>query len=68
MSTEKQMVTINVDGDDYQVTAGDNLLAACLGLKKDVPYFCWHPSLGSVGSCRQCAVPVSYTHLRAHET
>ena len=58
MSTEKQMVTINVDGDDYQVTAGDNLLAACLGLKKDVPYFCWHPSLGSVGSCRQCAVQV----------
>ena len=26
----------------------------CLGI--DIPYFCWHPSLGSVGSCRQCAV------------
>ncbi|MCH7570967.1 MAG: hypothetical protein IH919_10440, partial [Deltaproteobacteria bacterium] len=22
----------------------------------DLPYFCWHPALGSVGSCRQCAV------------
>ena len=22
------------------------------------PHFCWHPSLGSVGSCRQCAVQV----------
>ena len=20
------------------------------------PYFCWHPALGSVGACRQCAV------------
>ncbi|MDH3711653.1 MAG: NADH-quinone oxidoreductase subunit NuoG, partial [Cyclobacteriaceae bacterium] len=20
------------------------------------PYFCWHPALGSVGSCRQCAI------------
>lgn len=53
---EKQKITINVDGQDYQVNAGDNLLEACLGLQKDVPYFCWHPSLGSVGSCRQCAV------------
>lgn len=53
---EKKKITINVDGQDYQVNAGDNLLEACLGLQKDVPYFCWHPSLGSVGSCRQCAV------------
>ncbi|MFO6295813.1 hypothetical protein, partial [Pseudomonas aeruginosa] len=22
----------------------------------DIPYFCWHPALGSVGACRQCAV------------
>lgn len=62
MTTEKQVskpkVRINVNGEDYQVNAGDNLLEACLGLQKDVPYFCWHPSLGSVGSCRQCAVQV----------
>ncbi|MGL5401335.1 MAG: NADH-quinone oxidoreductase subunit NuoG, partial [Plesiomonas shigelloides] len=34
----------------------DNLLQACLSLGLDVPYFCWHPALGSVGACRQCAV------------
>ena len=22
----------------------------------DIPYFCWHPAMGSVGACRQCAV------------
>ena len=22
----------------------------------NLPYFCWHPALGSVGACRQCAV------------
>ncbi|EED34264.1 NADH dehydrogenase i, g subunit [Luminiphilus syltensis NOR5-1B] len=22
----------------------------------DLPYFCWHPAMGSVGACRQCAV------------
>ena len=33
-----------------------NLLHACLSLGYDLPYFCWHPALGSVGACRQCAV------------
>ena len=52
------LVTIYVDGLAYQVKAGGHLLEACLGLEKDLPYFCWHPALGSVGSCRQCAVQV----------
>jgi NADH-quinone oxidoreductase subunit G len=30
--------------------------SACLSLGLNVPYFCWHPALGSVGACRQCAV------------
>ena len=37
-------------------TPGENLLHACLSLGLDLPYFCWHPALGSVGACRQCAV------------
>jgi NADH-quinone oxidoreductase subunit G len=48
--------TIFVDGKPYSVRAGQNLLQACLGLGFDLPYFCWHPALGSVGACRQCAV------------
>lgn len=50
------MATIHIDGKDYEVDGAENLLQACLSLGLDVPYFCWHPSLGSVGSCRQCAV------------
>ena len=50
------MATIHVDGKDYEVDGADNLLQACLSLGLDVPYFCWHPALGSVGACRQCAV------------
>jgi len=38
------------------VKGGDNLLHACLSLGFDIPYFCWHPAMHSVGSCRQCAV------------
>jgi NADH-quinone oxidoreductase subunit G len=32
------------------------LLHVCLSHGLDLPYFCWHPALGSVGACRQCAV------------
>ncbi|OHV08363.1 NADH-quinone oxidoreductase subunit NuoG [Kushneria phosphatilytica] len=50
------MATIHVDGKDYEVDGSDNLLHACLSLGLDIPYFCWHPAMGSVGACRQCAV------------
>ncbi|MFN2167159.1 MAG: 2Fe-2S iron-sulfur cluster-binding protein, partial [Anaerolineae bacterium] len=50
------MVTIHIDGRPYTIPEGQNLLQACLALGFDLPYFCWHPALGSVGACRQCAV------------
>lgn len=50
------MATIHVDGQAYEVDGADNLLQACLSLGLDIPYFCWHPAMGSVGACRQCAV------------
>ncbi|WP_068547477.1 NADH-quinone oxidoreductase subunit NuoG [Thalassotalea crassostreae] len=56
-STEN-MITIYVDGTAYQVEKSDNLLAAVLSSKLNLPYFCWHPSMGSIGACRQCAVTV----------
>ncbi|MBO0861762.1 MAG: NADH-quinone oxidoreductase subunit NuoG [Chloracidobacterium sp.] len=50
------MATIFVENQSYQAEDGQNLLHACLSLGFDLPYFCWHPALGSVGACRQCAV------------
>lgn len=50
------MATIYVDGKEYKVNGADNLLESCLSLGLDIPYFCWHPALGSVGACRLCAV------------
>ncbi len=52
------MPTIHVDGRDYQVPEGKDLLSALIALGVDVPYFCWHPALGSIGACRQCAVRI----------
>ena len=50
------MATIIVDNKSYTVDDQQNLLAACLGHGLNLPYFCWHPAMGSVGACRQCAV------------
>lgn len=49
------MVEIEIDGRTYTATPGENLLKTCLSLGLDLTYFCWHPALGSVGACRQCA-------------
>ena len=50
------MVQIHIDGTTHQILEGKNVLEACLALGYDLPYFCWHPAMGSVGACRQCAV------------
>lgn len=50
------MAKIIIDKQSYEVEDGQNLLQACLSLKLDLPYFCWHPAMGSVGACRQCAM------------
>jgi NADH-quinone oxidoreductase subunit G len=50
------MPTIYIDNQPYEVRDGLNLLQACLELGQNLPYFCWHPAMGSVGACRQCAI------------
>ncbi len=50
------MIKIQIDGTFYEVKGDRNLLETCLALGFDIPYFCNHPSLGSVGACRLCAV------------
>lgn len=50
------MVTIYIDDQAYEVENGKNVLEAALNAGLDLPYFCWHPAMGSVGACRQCAL------------
>jgi NADH-quinone oxidoreductase subunit G len=50
------MVTIFIDNIPYEVRERQNLLHACLSLGFNLPYFCWHPAMHSVGACRQCAI------------
>ncbi len=50
------MNQIYVDNQAFEADPKQNLLHACLSHGLNLEYFCWHPALGSVGACRQCAV------------
>jgi NADH-quinone oxidoreductase subunit G len=50
------MATVYVDNKPYEMDPEQNLLHGCLSQGLNLPYFCWHPALGSIGACRQCAV------------
>lgn len=51
-------VTVTVDGRELALREGQDLLSACLTHGHDIPHFCWHGALGSIGACRWCAVRV----------
>ena len=50
------MVKITIDRKYYEAKPEKNLLETCLSLGIDIPHFCFHPAMGSVGACRLCAV------------
>jgi len=50
------IVTITIDGQDFQVPAGTNLVDAAKMLGTDIPVFCYHPKMEPVGMCRMCLV------------
>lgn len=50
------MPKVLIDETEYEVREGRNMLEAALDNDLDLPYFCWHPAMGSVGACRLCAV------------
>ncbi len=43
------------------------MLDVALSLGFDLPFFCWHPILGSIGACRQCAVRLYWTDRQGNE-
>ncbi|MBP3301677.1 MAG: (2Fe-2S)-binding protein [Opitutales bacterium] len=59
MSEDKtNLVTINIDGKDYQVAAKQNLIDAAHSLGIEIPHYCYHPKLPMAGSCRMCLVEI----------
>jgi len=50
------MVKLFIDNKAYEVDGSKNLLETALSLGLNLPYFCWHPAMHSIGACRQCAI------------
>jgi NADH-quinone oxidoreductase subunit G len=50
------VATVTIEDRAYEMNPEENLLHQCLSLGFNLPYFCWHPAMGSVGACRQCAI------------
>ncbi len=61
---EKQTVNVNINGANYDVLAGQNVLEACRSVGVEIPYFCYHPNLQVAGSCRMCLI---YTGMPARD-
>ncbi len=52
------MPTLTIDNQTVSVAEGASLLDAAVALGIVVPHYCYHPALGAVGACRQCAVTI----------
>ena len=50
------MVKLFIDDKAYEVDESKNALETALSIGLNLPYFCWHPAMHSVGACRQCAI------------
>lgn len=53
-----ELVTLTVDGVEVSVPKGTQVIEAAFTAGADVPYFCYHPRLESVGACRMCLANV----------
>ncbi|MFM7187550.1 MAG: molybdopterin-dependent oxidoreductase [Armatimonadota bacterium] len=52
------MVSLVVDGKPVSVPKGSLVIEAAFSAGSDIPYFCYHPRLTSVGACRMCLASV----------
>ncbi len=53
-----EMLKLTVDGVDVEVPKGTLVIEAAFQAGADIPYFCYHPRLTSVGACRMCLASV----------
>lgn len=50
------MAKITINGKDFEVETGKNLVDACLENGVEIPHYCYHPGLSIAGQCRMCYV------------
>jgi NADH-quinone oxidoreductase subunit G len=51
-------VTLTIDGQSVQVPKGTLIIEAAKSVGIQIPHYCYHPGLSTVGSCRMCLVEI----------
>jgi len=59
MSNTPDKISIKIDGEYIEATAGQTILEAARANKKYIPTLCYLEGLSAVGACRLCIVEVS---------
>jgi len=63
--SQLEHVTLTIDGQTVQAQKGTSILEAARTVGISIPYYCYHPGLSAVGSCRMCLVEVEkYSKLQ----
>jgi NADH-quinone oxidoreductase subunit G len=57
-ASNKELVTLTIDDQSVQAPKGTTILQAAKSVGINIPYYCYHPGLSVVGSCRMCLVEI----------
>lgn len=61
------MPKIIIDGEEVQCREGIPVLQAALEHGRNIPYYCYHPGLSVVASCRLCLMEMKMPHPKTGE-
>jgi NADH-quinone oxidoreductase subunit G len=58
MVSDKELVTLTMDGQTVRAPKGTTVLEAARSAGIEIPHYCYHPGLSIVGNCRMCLVEI----------
>ncbi|HNO11367.1 MAG TPA: 2Fe-2S iron-sulfur cluster-binding protein, partial [bacterium] len=50
------MALVKIDGQELEMQRGETILNAAKRIGIEIPYYCYHPGMKIVASCRMCLV------------
>lgn len=67
MSTTTRL-SVRINGNEYQVHEGQNVVDVIKEQNIDIPHICYHPNLGTIQTCDTCMVEINGELVRSCAT